>query len=464
MRRTELAWFTIPGLVVLFSVIAYLLALGSKGADLVTIRVNAINTTEGLPVATLKQHVGVFSPLRSTYRLTLDANSAVTEMNPYGFYQARSVSGAPVSGGAGTTTIDNVNIDTWGLRAFVAEHTAALDAPLQADLHLGNNTILGKVKNRSTGPLQDVALVRGNAVQYIGYIAPGEEVDVHLPVQNGIFNNSSPEQLLPMPAGVVNPQSGYMYGPGQQINGTAQREYNRRVNALSAALYPLLSADPPTDMEVVMVAWGPAPATRFALNGRSSQDKEENVWVSTAHVTAIEGDQASLDSALVPFTIYAPGNTPSLLVMSPGPPAPVPGAFLYPPPATVAPQVGVPQPVPTYFPGLAATGISLTPYADFRYRLPVGVRPQSLLLSHSKGNATPPSNNQPLDVLAYNVQTGSWDHIATLASPSDAFQHALPNPSSYVGPAGDVTIRLRSSGSAASSLDGVFQLSLNSTK
>ena len=159
----------------LFSVIAYLLAVGSKGGDLVTIRVNAINTAEGVPVATLEQHVGVFSPLRSTYRFTLDANSAVTEMNPYGYYQARTPSGAPVSGGAGTTTIDNVNIDTWGLRAFVAEHTAALEAPLQADLHLGNNTIVGKVKNRTNGPLQDVALVRGDAVQYIGYIAPGEE-------------------------------------------------------------------------------------------------------------------------------------------------------------------------------------------------------------------------------------------------------------------------------------------------
>ena len=32
MRRTELAWFTIPVGVVLFSVVAYMLAVGSKGA------------------------------------------------------------------------------------------------------------------------------------------------------------------------------------------------------------------------------------------------------------------------------------------------------------------------------------------------------------------------------------------------------------------------------------------------
>ena len=66
-----------------------------------------------------------------------------------------------------------------------------------------------------------------------------------------------------MPAGVVNPQNGYMYGQAGQVNGTAQREYDRKVNALSVALYPMLTGDPPTDMSVVMVAWGPAPPNRF---------------------------------------------------------------------------------------------------------------------------------------------------------------------------------------------------------
>lgn len=456
IRRTELAWFTIPGLVVLFSVIAYLLAVGSKGGDLVTIRVNAINTTEGLPVATLEQHVGVFSPLRSTYRFTLDANSAVTEMNPYGYYQARTSSGAPVSSGAGTTTIDNVNIDTWGLRAFVAEHTAALNAPLQADLHLGNNTIVGKVKNRTNGPLQDVALVRGDAVQYIGYIAPGDEADVRLPIQNGVFNNSSPEQLLPMPAGVVNPQNGYMYGQVGQVNGTAQREYDRKVNALSVALYPLLSAEPPTEMQVVMVAWGPAPPNRFEINGHSTQDKEENVWVSTAPVTATEGDQLSLDSNLVPFTVYAPGNSPSVLVPRGinGYQAGVPGSV----------QPGIPPPMPTTTAGATNSTLTVGPYADFLYRLPAGVQPQSLFLNYSANSASQSQGAHDLDVRAYNVQTGAWDLLGTLGVANGTMQQAISNPALYVGPAGDMTVRLSSPDGTTVNITGVFQLALNSTK
>ncbi len=459
MRRTELAWFTIPGLVLLFSVIAYLLALGSKGGDLVTIRVNAINTTEGISVATLEQHVGVFSPLRSTYRFTLDANSAVTEMNPYGYYQARTSSGAPVSSGAGTTTIDNVNIDTWGLRAFVAEHTAVLDAPLQADLHLGNNTIVGKVKNRTTGPLQDVALVRGDAVQYIGYIAPGEEADVRLPVQNGVFNNSSPEQLLPMPAGVANPQNGYMYGQAGQVNGTAQREYDRKVNALSVALYPLMIGEAPTDLNVILLAWGPTPAARFSVDGKSnlSQDQDVNVWASTVHVVASVSDQVSLDADKVPYGVYVPGNSPSVLPMGSGSPL----VF-----TTVSGQVqpGIPQPVPTATSNGVVSGLSLAPYIEFRYRLPSGIQPQSLYLNYSTSDPPPPGPGSPLDVQAYNVRTGAWDRIATIGSVSAKLQQAIPNPALYVGAAGDVTVRLSSPDGSVTGINGSFRLALNSTR
>jgi hypothetical protein len=408
-------------------------------------------------VATLEQHVGVFSPLRSTYRFTLDADSAVTEMNPYGYYQTRGSNSSPINAGNGTTTIDNVNIDTWGLRAFVAEHTAALEAPLQADLHLGNNVIVGKVKNRTNGPLQDVALVRGDAVQYIGYVAPGEEAAVSFPVQNGVFNNSSPGPLLPMPAGVVNPQNGYMYGQTGQVNGTAQREYDRKVNALSVALYPLLSGDPPTDMQIVMVAWGPAPPNRFEINGHSTQDKEENVWVSTAPVRASDGDQVSLDSNLVPYRVYSPGNGSSVF--------PVGGSIHVVGNAPgVQPQQGLPQPVPTTTAGGITAALTLEPYADFLYRLPAGTHPQSLFLNYSTDKSNQPQNTRALDVRAYNVQTGAWDHLGTLGVANGTLQQAISNPALYVGPAGDVIVRLSSPDGTADSITGVFQLALNSTK
>ncbi|HST04290.1 MAG TPA: hypothetical protein VLQ48_06090 [Chloroflexia bacterium] len=480
IRRTELAWFTIPAGVVLFSVIAYMLALGSKGGNLVAIRVNAINTAEGVPVATLEQHFGLFTPLRSTYRFSLDANSAVTEMNPFGYYQTRGTDNSPVSAGGGTTTINNVNIDTWGLRSFVAEHTAVLESPLEADLHIGEGQIVGKVKNRTTGPLQDVAVIRGGAVKYIGYMSPGEEADVVLlvPIVSTVFNNSSPELVLPPPPGVAPNQSMY-YSPGYSnaSNAAAQREYDRKLNALSVALYPLLDGDPPTDMNVVLVAWGPSPSTRFSVDGSSilSQEQEVNVWASKARVVATQNDQPSLNSDQVPYTVYAPGNSPSLLPMggssSQAYTSQSNGSstmFLL-PPGQVPPnqsQSTVPQPLPTvtYGSSLPASGLFLTPYIDFYYRLPAGAQPQSLYLNFTTSNTGRPQPGSPLDVEAYNVQTGTWDNIATINSVSDVLQQTIPSPTQYVGPAGDVTIRLSSPDRTDININGTFHLALNSDK
>jgi hypothetical protein len=456
MRRTELAWFTIPVGVVLFSVVAYMLAVGSKGADLVSIRVNAINTAEGVPVATLEQHFGVFTPLRSTFRITLDANSAVTEMSPYEYNQVRGSNSSPVSAGGGTTTIDNVNIDTWGLRAFVAEHTAALESPLQADLHLGDNTITGKVKNRTTGPLQDVALTRGDAVQYIGYMAPGEEADVQLPVVTSLYNNSSPERLLPMPAGVTNPQVSY-YSSSGPTNAAAQREYDRKINALSVALYPLMSGEAPPDMNVILLAWGPSPQARFSIDGHIIQEKEENVWAGTVHVGASQSDQSRLDSDRVPYRVYAPGNSPSVPPMGSG------SYLVFTAPGGQT-QPGIPQPVPTTTSGIPVVGLDLAPYVEFRYRLPAGVQPQSLYLNYSTSDTAPPPPGSPLDVLAYNVRSGVWDHVGTIGSVSAKLQQAIPNPTQYVGAAGDVTIRLSSPDGSTLNVNGAFHLALNSTK
>lgn len=281
MKRVELAWFTIPALVVIFSVVAYSWALGSKGGDLIAIRANVIQTAEGTDYATVTQHFGLYSPQRRTYEFDVNSDSLLTEINAYGYYNSSSGTQAPVVGSTGSTSVRKVNVDTWAIRAFMAQHTAKLTSPLQAELELGSGTIVGKVTNRTNGPLEDVALVRGGEIQYIGYMAPGESRDVNLRVSSSVFDNSSPVELLPPPAGVTVPQYGYYSGNGTDV---AQRIYSRRVELLSAALYPLVTGDAPSDMKVTLLAWGPSPSTRFDVPGYATRDEEQNIWTSVVSV------------------------------------------------------------------------------------------------------------------------------------------------------------------------------------
>jgi hypothetical protein len=460
LRRAEMAWITIPVLVALFSIVAYALALGSKGASLISIRANVVHTVEGIEQASLAQHFGLYSPARRTYRLDLNTDSVLTEINAYGYYQGPTAIKPPVIGGNGTTSTGDVNIDTWSLRGFLAQHAARLQSPLEADLHLGQNEIVGRVTNRTNGPLEDVALVRGRAMQYIGYMAPGETVDARLDVSNGIFDNSTPANLLPPPAGVVVQQpGGYYYGPGSTSNNQPQRLYDRKVALLSAALHPFVSGEPPTDMSVIMLAWGPAPSIQFGVQGYSTASEDVNVWADLARVKADANGLDRLDflrSASVPYSIYAPGNNPSLLPMGQaysGMSAQSQMFFL-----------SQPLPFPTatpifpFQPGQPTPGASirLAPYADLQFRMPAGTKPATLLLKYT---VKVTDEDAVLDLLAYNIATGRWDTLSTLERDAPDSEISIPDPTRYTGSAGDMTLRVLSS--AETNLDAVFDLALN---
>lgn len=482
MRRAELAWITIPVLVALFSVIAYLLAFQSKGGDLVAIRANVVSAYPDVEQANIVQHFGLFSPIRRTYTLSLPADSAVTEMNNYGYSSPGSGNQlAPVLGG-NPTTINNVNIGTWSLRGFVAERTAPLQSPLEAKLHLEDNIIVGTVKNRATEPLQDVALVRGNAVRYVGYMAPGQQTDVRLDVSSSLFDNSSPSNLLPPPQGVNLSQSGYGYPyngyNGGRNNSAAQRTYNRKLELLSAALYPLITGAPPTDMSVIALAWGPGLSANFDVEGHTANSEEQNVWTSAMPITEDRQGQARLKAGSVPYTVYAPGNSPAwlpwngsgLLPNLNGSPNAVPTSpGLVPTPQGGSQIMLTPTPMPII--GGSATpqlaGITLSPYADVQYRLPAGAKPQSLKWNYAIASL---ATNSDIDLLAYNVQTGAWDRLGTwqansAGQPADTRGDILlPNPIQYTGPAGYVTLRLLSKGKDATLTDAKFDLELNEEK
>lgn len=473
MRRTELAWVTVPVLVGLFSVVAYLLAFQSKGGDLVAIRANAISTYPDVEQATSVQHFGLFSPVRRTYTLSLPTDSVITEMNSYGYYQAGSDGAVPVIGG-NPTTINNVNINTWSLKGFVAEHTDKVESPVETHLTLGDNVIVGTVKNRTTSPLQDVALVRGDAVRYIGYLAPGQQIDVRLNVSAKRFDNSNPSSLIPLPRGVSTPIPGYSYPyTAGQGNSAEQRTYNRKIELLSAALYPLVADQPPTDMNVIVLAWGPPPPSSFDVEGHTTNSEELNVWTSVAPVGVGTTEQPSLHSGLVPYTLYAPGNNPSMIAWTGGNALP-------------NPQVGGPGMVPTVVPTVAPTlvpgvttiptpflpggytpsplGIVILPYADVQYHLPAGTVPDSLTFSYSVGQL---SSDGEIELLAYNVDKGSWDKIGTwthdptarISSSSGTL--SIPNPVQYTATSGDVILRLQPKGTSATLTDVTLNMALN---
>lgn len=411
MRRSELAWITIPALVALFSLAAYVLAYQSKGGDLVAIRTTLVNTEAGVQRGTATQYLGLFSPQRRTYSLQGAGDAVVNEMNAYG-YGGGSSGNSPiqVSNGGATTTVGNVRINTWSLRALMSESQVEAQSPLEADIHLGDNVIEGTVRNRSGVELHDVALLRGDVTQYIGTMASGQRADVKLPLSTRLFTIGSPTSILPLPPGVNDPtsQNSYPYYGGS-INNDEQRAYNRKVEVLNMALQPFATSGSPPGMDVVALAWGPQLQSGLNLTGATAQNEELNIWTSHLPVTSGGNGKPVVkagSASSVPFSIYAPGSSTEWVA----------GSVLN----------------STFI-------VANSRYADATYHLPSGAQPGRLSLYYGANGVI-----GDVDILARNTRTGAWDRLATfnsgMASPSGPL--VFPNPKDYVDTGGDVMVRL----------------------
>jgi hypothetical protein len=408
MKRAELAWVTIPALVVLFSVGAYLLAYQAKGGDLVIIRAGVAHTLPGVQHSNASHYLGIFSPVHGTYTLQLDADGTINEFEGYR-YSSGSRSDPPRISGGNPTTVNGVRLSTWTLRGFVSNYTIRAESPLEANLYLADGIIAGTVRNRTNSPLQDVVLIRGDAVHYIGHMAPGQQAEVQLNVTSIPFSTHSPTRLLPLPRGVVDPtSSNYNYGDSDQSD--EQRLYNRRVELLNLTLPDALSQTS-MNFDVIALAWGPELPSQFKVVSHSAPDEAINLWTSRLPVVAGPQHRPRLSAGMVPCAAYAPDGTPNWAIGN-----------------TTIPS-----------------GFTVSRYVDLLCRLPAGTTPESLTVRHN-------SAATDMDLLAYNVRTGTWDAIGRLrklSSPqtgqtASQTHNALsiPNPADYAGPAGDVYLRI----------------------
>jgi hypothetical protein len=236
----------------------------------------------------------------------------------------------------------------------------------------------------------------GGEGYYVGKLGPGEEKIVGLDVPQDGPDESVLEKILPSPADAA-------------PNAAAQRIYNRKREVLQWALLDLGMNSPPAKLEAVALGWSGEASDRFRVTTGARQEGV-TLWASRATVRAAQSG-TRLSAGLIPFSIYAPASEP---------------------------------PLPTYREPYSTLDAPLTlaPYADITLRLPPGAKPQTVRFSY-----TLTALESEVSVLAYNPRTGAWTPIGELVKSDTGTNQVLevPDPATYTGPAGELTLRLLSS-------------------
>ncbi len=286
LKRRELAWLTIPGIVLLFSLGAYLTGYQLRGANAVLHRLAVVQVWPEAEYAQVDGLVGLFSPQRATFDLAFPAGYLVRPMpvdsfgGPAANYTVHQADG---------TEINDVRMEVGAVEPFVTQGQIAppqFDSDLVLEVTSTGMELHGSVTNHSSLALSEVVVLAPGGVLRLGDLGPNETAQVSLPLTNSRATPASSNNVLPAvadPTGVLAqsyyPPSTYdttiddILGSGDYY---ADREKYRRFQLLSSVIDS--STGSVRDAGVYLVGWTDDSPVEVEVLGRNFTTKDQTLY------------------------------------------------------------------------------------------------------------------------------------------------------------------------------------------
>ena len=198
LDRRELAWLTIPVLILTFSGCAYVTGFQIRGGQPIVHRLAVVAVPEGTTTGRVSEIVGLFSPRRTAYDVWVPG-AGVREISGE-FYSGPARQPLAVVEETEGSTLTDLRVDVGGIQPFMAEGYAEVDI-VTADLQLsmdesGTLQVEGTLRNGGLR-MEEAVLIVGNHEQRLGDLEAGEEARVRITYRNQSYSQAgSAEQIL----------------------------------------------------------------------------------------------------------------------------------------------------------------------------------------------------------------------------------------------------------------------------
>jgi hypothetical protein len=180
-KKQHWAWVTIPVLTLLFTAGTFALGFSLRGSDLILNKIAIVELQPDGP-GRATTYYGLFSPTQNAYEVQVAGSALLSSLATY--YD-------PWSGMPSTTSeitflqsdpavVRGLAVNQWSMQTFQSESVWEGFGAITADLQMGENGLIGTVRNETNATLQDAALVMGSRYVKIGDVAPGEQKEVTL--------------------------------------------------------------------------------------------------------------------------------------------------------------------------------------------------------------------------------------------------------------------------------------------
>jgi hypothetical protein len=299
LKRRELAWVTIPGLVLLFSAIAYLTGFQLRGSQVILHRLAVVQSWEGDDDAKVEALLGVWSPRRRGYDIEIETGHLARPL-------PRSVGGALTS--ATDTVIEDdqpvmlrqVQVDIGSVQPFVIEGMTSNAPRIESNLALvpeGQGLMLtGDIVNASDVSMTGVSLVLGGGVNELGILSAGGILQVNTFFSGGQAIQSLGGGLDPYPTSLGGysyyDPFGYMDSFASQIAGTdscynpSQDVDSRRCKLISSML-----ANDGRGEDIYLVGWSDKVPLQTNVLNASFEETDIALYIVRLNAELARGGQ-----------------------------------------------------------------------------------------------------------------------------------------------------------------------------
>ncbi len=414
LKRHELAWISIPLLVVAFSGLAFIVGNVSRGRQAILNRLAIVQVWPDTGQAHVDGLVGIYSPRRATYNAHI-GDSVLAHPIPD---SALSGQGLVFWQSETGVTIPDLRIEVGGIKPLSIE--GQIPAPsFSHDIYLTINNsgayLKGSIFNNSPIELHDAVFLYPGGTIKLGDMSPGESHDISISLTKAQLSGQAMTNpfyyTLPAPFGVPPPPTypyyNYYDTTMEEIIGSSSYyddiNTHRRYLLLGAAL-DVYSTGNGRGAGLYLSGWSDESPIDINLENQPTKAQDTTLYlISLTPTINLVGETLKLPPGLFFWSVFDPSSA-SNSDISPY------GGYLY-------------------------TGETKT----VQFSLGYSVQYSSLesLILHLKNFSSSTSSTTGLSVSLWDFTTNQWEQVPDIKWGDTT----IPNPERFVGP--NSTIRLR---------------------
>ncbi len=200
IKRKELAWLTIPTLILLFTLVGYIGGFRTRGRDVLLRQMDVVQHFEKSQDANIISFLGLYSPARGRFTLQFKGDNVLvqpTDGGNGGFDGVKKTSSAPTTVFySAQTELRNLWTDVGTMSTAVAYHRAP-EKPIDLNLRVNESgrilSLTGTIVNHGTQTLSDAILLLGEKGVPVGDIHAGEnKIDLALQtIDRQLYNDTT---------------------------------------------------------------------------------------------------------------------------------------------------------------------------------------------------------------------------------------------------------------------------------